>query len=154
MSYLLERALFIPKPRAEVFAFFAEAANLERITPSFLKFHILTPGPIPMRAGTLIDYQLRLHGVPLRWRTLIESFDPISSFTDVQLKGPYRRWHHHHTFEDAPGGTLMRDRVDYDLGFGWIGNIVHALFVRRSVEQIFDYRNKTIMEIFGEASAK
>lgn len=105
-----------------------------------------------MKAGTLIDYELRLYGLPFRWRTVIESFNPISSFIDVQIKGPYRTWLHRHEFEDVPGGTQMHDRVEYELPFGWIGNITHALFVRQSVEQIFTYRNTTITEIFGGAT--
>jgi ligand-binding SRPBCC domain-containing protein len=150
MSYRLERSLFLPRPREEVFAFFSDAANLERITPPFLNFHIITPRPIAMGAGTLIDYKLRLHGIPLRWRTLIETFDPPSSFTDIQLSGPYRRWHHSHEFLDVRGGTEMRDRVDYELPFPLFAPIVHILFVRRSIEQIFDYRNQIISEVFDK----
>ena len=149
MIYHLDRSLFIPRPRADVFGFFAKTENLEEITPAFLQFHILTPQPIEMKAGTLIDYKLRLHGIPLRWRTRIEAFDPISSFTDSQLSGPYRRWVHRHDFTDAPGGTNMRDRVDYELSFAPIGDLVHTLFVRRSVEQIFDHRNATILKLFA-----
>jgi ligand-binding SRPBCC domain-containing protein len=148
MPYRLERSLFIPRPRAEVFAFFADANNLERITPPLLHFHILTSRPIPMQAATVIDYKLRLYGIPFHWQTLIETFDPATSFTDVQLTGPYRRWHHHHTFTDVPGGTEMRDIVDYDLPFGTIGALVHALFLRRSLDRIFDYRNTTITQYF------
>jgi len=146
----LERSLFLPRPRREVFAFFSKAENLERITPPFLHFHILTPRPIPMQAGTLIEYQLRLFGVPFRWKTRIETFEPISSFTDVQLTGPYRRWHHRHEFSDAPGGTMMRDRVEYELPLGPLGTIARALFVRRAVDGIFDHRNATITGIFGK----
>lgn len=149
MPYRLERSLFLPRPREEVFAFFSNAANLERITPPFLHFHITTPRPIEMKAGTLLDYKLRLHGVPFLWRTLIETFDPPVSFSDVQLKGPYRRWHHRHEFLEVPGGTEMRDHVDYDLPFPIFAPIVHPLFVRRSVQRIFEYRNKVISEIFG-----
>ncbi len=149
MPYVLERSLFIPRPRKEVFAFFSNAENLERITPAFLNFHILTPRPIVMVAGTIIDYELRLYEIRFRWRTLIETFDPISSFADVQLSGPYKRWHHRHEFTDVPGGTQMRDRVDYDLPFGTIGAIAHTLFVHRCVNRIFDYRNATITEIFA-----
>jgi len=149
MPYRLERTTFIPRPRSEVFAFFSDAANLERITPSSLKFHIITPQPIAMHAGTLIDYELRLHGIPLRWRTLIETFDPPNGFSDLQLRGPYRLWRHHHTFEDAPGGTTMNDRVDYELPFGPLGTLAHALFVRRSVNQIFDYRTQVIRDLFS-----
>jgi len=149
MAYRLERSLFLPRPREEVFAFFSDAANLDRITPPFLNLHITTPGPIEMKTGTLIDYKLRLHGIPLRWRTFIAAFDAPSSFTDVQLSGPYRRWQHHHEFLDVPGGTEMRDRVDYELPFPLFAPIAHTLFVRRSVQQIFDYRNKIISEIFS-----
>jgi ligand-binding SRPBCC domain-containing protein len=148
MLYHLERSLFLPRPREQVFAFFADAGNLERITPAFLHFHILTPRPIPMQAGTLIDYQLRLFGVPFHWKTRIETFDPISSFTDVQLTGPYRRWHHRHDFSDAPFGTMMRDRVEYELPLSLLGAIARAIFVRRAIEQIFDHRNATIEQIF------
>ncbi|MBV8629677.1 MAG: SRPBCC family protein [Silvibacterium sp.] len=150
MSSILERSLLIPRPRAEVFAFFADACNLERITPAFLHFHILTPAPIPMRSGALIDYELRLYGVRFRWKTLIEEFAPMSHFVDVQLTGPYRRWHHTHTFEDAPGGTRMYDRVVYEMPLGPFGAIAGALFVRRSLDRIFDYRNKTISELVSQ----
>jgi ligand-binding SRPBCC domain-containing protein len=149
MPHRLERSLFLPRPREEVFAFFSDAANLERITPPFLQFRILTPRPIPMKPGTIIDYKLRLYGIPFHWRTLIETFDPPVSFSDVQLTGPYRRWHHLHEFLEVPGGTEMRDRVDYELPFPLFSPIIHPLFVRRSVQQIFDYRNKVISENFG-----
>jgi len=148
-SYLLERSLVIPRPRGEVFAFFSDACNLERITPAFLRFHILTPGPIPMRPGTVIDYELRLYGIRFHWKTLILEFAPESSFVDTQLTGPYRRWHHTHIFEDVPGGTRMSDRVQYEMPLGPIGAMTRALFVRRSLDRIFDYRNKTISEIFS-----
>lgn len=150
MPWHLERSLFIPRPLAEVFAFFSDAGNLERITPPYLRFHVLTPAPIAMQPGALIDYELRLYGVGFRWRTRIEAFDPPLSFVDIQLKGPYKLWHHRHDFEEVPGGTQMRDRVDYDLPFGPLGALARALFVRRSVEQIFDYRNETILKIFGQ----
>ena len=149
MAWHLERSLLIPRPRPEVFAFFSDAINLERITPPFLRFRILTPAPIPMRAGTLIDYELRLYGVKFRWRTRIDAFEPPGHFIDVQLRGPYKAWHHRHTFEEVPGGTLMQDRVDYDLPFGPAGAVARALFVRRSVERIFDYRNRIILEILS-----
>lgn len=149
MSYLLERSLFIPRPREQIFAFFADAHNLEQITPASLRFRILTPRPIAMKAGTLIDYQLNLHGLPVKWCTRIEEFTtPPSSFVDVQLSGPYRRWHHRHEFEAVPGGTEMRDRVEYELPFGPFGALVRQLFVRRSLNRIFDHRNATITELF------
>ena len=154
MAYRLERSLFLPRPREEVFAFFSDAGNLERITPPFLQFRILTPRPITMKPGAIIDYKLRLYGIPFQWRTLIETFDPASSFSDVQLTGPYRRWHHLHEFIDVPGGTEMRDRIDYELRFRLFAPIIHPLFVRRSVQQIFDYRNKIIAEIFSARAAQ
>jgi hypothetical protein len=149
VSYRLERSLFIPRPRPEVFGFFSDAFNLERVTPSFLHFHILTPPPIAMRAGTVIDYELRLYGVKFHWKTRISAFEPPFYFEDEQEKGPYRHWHHRHDFEEVPGGTLMRDLVDYALAFEPFGSLAHSLFVRRSVEKIFEYRNQTILEIFG-----
>lgn len=148
MAYVLEKELFIPRAREEVFAFFADAFNLERITPEFLRFHIVTPAPIALRAGTLIDYELRLYGVKFRWRTQITAFEPPLFFVDEQMKGPYRRWVHRHDFEEARGGTLMRDRVEYALGFGPAGAMAHRIFVRRSVEKIFAYRNEAIRQIF------
>ena len=149
MTYVLERELFIPRPRDEVFAFFADAFNLERITPPFLSFHIVTPKPIAMRAGTCIDYKMGLYGMRFLWKTRIAAYEPPCLFVDEQLKGPYRRWVHRHSFEESAGGTLMRDRVEYAVGFGPLGVLAHRLFVRRSVEQIFDFRNATIQEIMG-----
>ena len=146
----LERSQFIPRPRAEVFAFFSDAANLERITPSTLRFRIVTPGPIVMREGALIDYELRLYGVPLRWKTRISTFEPGVAFADVQLSGPYRFWHHRHAFFDAEGGTTMTDTVDYELPLGLLGALAHSLFVKRSLAQLFDFRARAIVEIMGE----
>jgi ligand-binding SRPBCC domain-containing protein len=149
MPYRLERSLFIPRPQEEVFVFFSDAHNLEQITPAFLHFHILTPRPIVMKAGTLIDYELRLYGISLRWQTRIEEFTPISSFADTQSKGPYRRWHHRHEFEKVPGGTQMRDRVEYEMPLGPLGSLARWLFVRRALDRIFNHRNERITEIFG-----
>jgi ligand-binding SRPBCC domain-containing protein len=148
-AYRFERVQVIPRPRSEVFAFFSEATNLERITPDFLQFRILTPSPIAMAPGTLIDYRLRLYGVTFQWRTRIDSFEPGSSFSDSQVKGPYRRWHHRHEFADTAGGTEMRDTVDYELRFGLLGAVAHRLFVRRSIDEIFEHRRKVIADIFG-----
>jgi len=116
--FKLEQIQIIPKPRSEVFAFFADARNLERLTPDFLGFQILIPGPIEMKAGAIIDYSLRLYGVSLNWRTRIEAFEPESRFVDTQLKGLYRHWYHLHEFEEVEQGTRMRDVVDYELPFG------------------------------------
>jgi ligand-binding SRPBCC domain-containing protein len=145
---LLTRTQLVPRPRAEVFAFFADAHNLERITPPALRFRILTPSPIALGAGALIDYRLSLFGVPFRWRTRIEAWDPGRRFVDQQLSGPYRRWRHTHAFEDAPGGTLMHDRVEYALPFGVVGALAAGWLVRRQVEAIFDHRRVAIERLF------
>jgi ligand-binding SRPBCC domain-containing protein len=152
--HLLEQTQLVPRPRAEVFAFFSDAANLERLTPPFLSFQILTPAPIEMRPGALIDYRLSLFGLPFHWRTEIEVYQPGFRFVDVQLRGPYRRWHHTHTFADAPGGTLIGDRVEYALPFGPLGDLARALLVRRQLETIFAYRRRVIEAMWGAPPAR
>jgi ligand-binding SRPBCC domain-containing protein len=153
-SHVLERSQLVPAPRAEVFAFFGDAWNLEAITPQFLRFRVTTPGPIPMAPGALIDYRLSLYGVGFRWRTRIEIWEPGVRFVDVQLSGPYRRWRHTHTFEDAPGGTRVLDRVEYELPLGPLGHLAHAVFVRRALARIFDHRRARIAERFGAPPAR
>jgi ligand-binding SRPBCC domain-containing protein len=138
--------LWLPRPRAEVFPFFADARNLEAITPAFLKFVVLTPAPIEMRAGALIDYKLRVHGIPLRWRTLISAWDAPRRFVDEQVRGPYRQWIHEHTFEERDGGTLMRDVVRYRVPGGALAD---RLFVRRDVERIFAFRREVLVRHFA-----
>jgi hypothetical protein len=145
---VLERSQFLPRTRSEIFSFFADAANLQRLTPSSLGFEILTPSPIEMKAGALIDYRLHLFGIPFRWRTRIEEFTPETRFVDVQLKGPYALWHHEHDFEDAPGGTLVHDRVRYRVGFGPFGRVARALMVDRQLARIFDFRRSTLETMF------
>ena len=152
-SHQLKRSQFIPRSRDEVFAFFSDASNLQRITPPFVGFEILTPGPLAIGAGARIDYRLKLYGIAVRWETRIETFVPGEAFTDVQLSGPYRRWHHRHAFVDVPGGTRMDDTVDYELPFGPLGEIAHSIFVARSLEKIFDYRTEQIGRMFGSAQA-
>lgn len=144
--------MIVPRRREEVFPFFADPANLERLTPPFLGFTILTPLPIEMRAGASIEYRIRLNGIPMRWRTAIESFDPPNSFVDTQAKGPYAHWHHTHTFREVPGGTEIGDRVRYALPFGPLGRIAHVL-VKRQLKTIFDYRTKVMAEMFGAAKS-
>ncbi len=148
-AHVLEREQFVPLPPDEAFVFFADAHNLEQITPPFLRFRVLTPRPIPMGEGALIDYRLRLHGIPIRWKTRIEAWEPGVRFVDRQLRGPYALWHHTHTFEPAPGGTLLRDVVRYRLPFGLLGRLIERLFVRRDVEQIFAYRQEVIARVLG-----
>jgi len=151
-TYRLERQQRFARPRREIFEFFADAHNLEAITPDWLNFHIVTPGRIQIEAGTLIDYRLRLFGVPIRWRTVIEAFDRPVRFIDRQLRGPYALWHHTHEFVEEGGGTLMTDRVDYRIPLGPIGRFAHWLFVRRMLEAIFDFRRDKITQLLGTAS--
>ena len=146
-TYQLEQEQFIPQPRAEVFRFFSDAFNLERLTPPFLQFKIITPAPIDMHPDTLIDYSLGLYGLGFRWRTRIESYTPDLEFTDTQIRGPYSFWHHTHTFEEVEGGTLMRDRVRYQLPLGPLGRLAHVLFVRRALTRIFEFRRDAIDNI-------
>ena len=116
----------------EAFAFYADARNLEAITPPWLGFRVTTPGEIEMRAGTLIDYRLKLHGIPVRWRTRIEAWDPPHRFVDAQIRGPYSLWEHTHSFEpDGPGAVTIADRVRYALPLGPLGALAHTAFVRQ-----------------------
>lgn len=140
--------LWLPLPPEGLFQFFGDAANLDSITPPWLHFHIVTPAPIAMRAGTLIDYKLRVHGLPMRWRTLIREWQPPHRFVDEQVRGPYRQWIHEHTFEPQDGGTLARDHVRYAVPFDFIA---HPLFVRRDIERIFAYRAVALRERFAAA---
>lgn len=149
MVHRLERTTFIPRPLHEVFLFFADAHNLERITPPFLNFRILTPDPIVIEAGAHIEYTIGLYGIPMKWKTLIEEFVADSYFIDAQLSGPYKLWRHRHDFCDVKGGTEMRDTVDYTLPFGPLGSLVRFLFVRRQLETIFDYRTQVIRQSFA-----
>lgn len=146
----LARSQDVWRPRSEVFGFFSDAKNLERITPDFLRFHILfADAHAPVFEGMLIDYRLRLGGIPLHWQSRIESFDPPHGFVDVQTRGPYRSWRHIHTFEEIPGGTRIIDEVDYEMPLAFLGSLAHAMFVRRTLERIFDYREATVRRLFG-----
>lgn len=149
---VLERSQRLQLPVEEAFAFYADARNLEAITPPWLGFRVTTPGEIQMRAGTLIDYRLKLHGFPVRWRTRIEAWDPPHRFVDAQIRGPYSLWEHTHTFEaDGPGAVVIADRVRYALPFGPLGALAHAAFVRRDLERIFDYRREAVRERLAPA---
>lgn len=145
--YSLKREQLIPRPLDEVFAFFGDAENLERITPSWLNFNIVSPRPIAMAAGTHIVYRLKWHGVPMKWVTEIVEWAPPYKFVDVQLQGPYKLWRHTHTFEADGARTRMTDHVSYRLPFGWIGQVAHALSVKKNVHEIFDCRSRMIQQI-------
>jgi ligand-binding SRPBCC domain-containing protein len=151
--HLLERRQRVEGPIAEIFAFYADARNLERITPPWLGFEVTTPGPIEMEVGTLIEYRLRLHRVPVRWRTRIEAWEPPRRFVDAQVRGPYALWEHTHTFEeDGPDATIIADRVRYAIPFGLLGEIADRLLVRRDLRRIFDYRQEAVArELVGPA---
>ena len=141
IAHRLEREQRLARPVADVFAFFAEARNLERITPPWLTFRVRTPEPIAMGVGTLIDYRLRVHGVWLNWTTRIEEWESGVAFVDRQIAGPYALWRHRHTFRAAGDETIVADRVDYALPLGRLGDLAHALFVRRDLERIFAHRH-------------
>lgn len=145
--HILEREQRLSGSPADVFQFFADARNLEAITPPLLRFRLVTPDPIAMGRGTLIRYRLRVRGVPVSWLTEIKEWDPPHRFVDEQLKGPYALWHHTHTFEADGDGTIMRDVVRYAIGFGPLGALANELLVRRDVAGIFDYREQRVREL-------
>ncbi len=133
----------------DVFAFFSNAENLNEVTPPEVFFKIITPLPIAMQAGTFIDYRIKLSGIPFSWRTHIKAWNPPHSFIDEQVKGPYVRWHHTHSFEQKEGYVLMTDRVEY-LSPGWfLESLVHNLFVKKRVEAIFAYREQVFKKLFA-----
>jgi len=137
--------LWLPRPLEEVFAFFSDAANLERITPPWLEFRIVSPLPIEMRPGARVDYRLKLRGLPLRWQSEITAWQPPHRFVDEQRRGPYRLWWHEHDFERRDGGTLARDRVRYSV---WGGALIDRLLVRRDVAEIFAFRREALKHLF------
>jgi ligand-binding SRPBCC domain-containing protein len=145
----LERRQRLNRPADEVFSFFARAHNLERITPSWLRFEVRATEPAQMQEGAVIDYRLRLHGLPLRWASRIEEWAPDRGFVDRQVRGPYRVWHHRHTFSADGDGTIIGDEVHYALPMGRLGDLAHALFVRRDLERIFDYRHAAVRDLLG-----
>lgn len=145
MRFPLHRTIRVPARVSEVFPFFADPMNLDLLTPPWLGFRILTPAPIAMEVGALIDYRLRLHGIPIRWRTEITAFEPPHRFVDRQVQGPYREWIHEHVFEEVDGHTIIIDNVHYAVPGG---RIVHSLFVKRDLQRIFAYRHARILERF------
>jgi ligand-binding SRPBCC domain-containing protein len=150
--HVLEREQVLPVRRDAAWRFFQDAHNLEAITPPFLRFAVVTPGPIAMGQGALIEYRLRLHGIRIDWLTRIEIWEPGRRFVDRQIRGPYALWHHTHTFTDHPAGTLMRDRVHYRLPLGILGALAHLALVRHDLEAIFDFRAREVARRLAGAS--
>jgi len=146
-AYQLIAEQWLPRNLDEVFSFFSDANRLEDLTPPFVHFQVQTPPPILMLVGTRIDYRLQLRGIPIRWQSEITDWQPPYRFADRQLKGPYRLWHHLHTFEESQGGTLVRDVVDYAVPGGWL---IHWLLVRNDLIRIFTYRRQRLESFFGE----
>jgi len=152
-TYTLRKQQTIARPIDDLFNFFKQPDNLEKITPASVGFTILTPRPIVMQVGTVLDYTIRLLGLPVRWTTLISTYDPPHRFVDVALRGPYSFWHHTHTFAEGDKGTIMTDEVRYALPFGLIGRLAHFLWVKRQLEYIFDYRRRVISDLLENADA-
>lgn len=149
-THSLIRKTIINKPLEEVFHFFSQAENLNALTPPELQFKILTPLPIKMKEGTIIDYKIKLNGIPFTWKTEINKWQENEYFIDQQIKGPYKIWHHKHSFKSLVGATEMTDEVNY-LSPGWLVEpIIQYLFIKRKVESIFDYRNTKLKEIFPD----
>ena len=152
--HVLRRTQRLPGPPEEVFPFFADARNLEAITPPLLRFRVLTPDPIEMRVGTMIQYRLRLRGVPVQWLTSIQAWEPPHRFVDVQVRGPYALWHHtHELVPDGPGATLMHDTVRYAIGFGVFGEVAHRLVVKRDLDAIFAFREREVERLLRRGAS-
>ena len=148
--HVLERSQRVELPVGRAFEFYADAHNLEKLTPPWMAFEVITPGPIEMRPGALIDYRINVHGLPMRWRTRIDAWEPPFRFIDVQLRGPYSRWEHTHTFQaDGDDAVLIGDRVRYVLPLGPLGEIAHVALVKRDLKRIFDYRELAVSRALG-----
>ena len=140
----LHAETWVPAPVDTAFAFFADATNLERLTPTWLNFQIVTSTPIVMQAGTIIDYRIWLYGVPIPWQTKIEIWEPGVRFVDVQVAGPYLWWRHEHRFEASGNGTRVIDHVEYVPR----ARALSGRVVRRDVERIFAFRQVALTKVF------
>ena len=145
-TYWLRKTIWLPQPRAKVFEFFSNPGNLDRLTPAWLNFAIVTPASGKMNQGALLDYRLRIRGIPVRWQSEIAVWEPPRRFVDRQTKGPYSLWIHEHTFEERDNGTLVGDNVEYAVPGG---RIVQKFLVAPDIERIFDYRHKMLDELFN-----
>lgn len=145
-TFTLHSEQWLPRPPDEVFDFYADAFNLELLTPPWLRFQVVTPPPIAMAAGVEIQYRLRLHGIPMTWQSRITEWEPPHHFVDEQIKGPYRIWRHRHLFTPQDGGALVQDAVEYAMLGGWLAD---RLLVRRDLRRIFAYRQARLAETFG-----
>lgn len=139
----------LARPLSDVFAFFSQPRNLERITPPWLRFGMVGESPGELREGSMVSYRLRVHGVPVRWTSLIELWEPANAFVDRQLHGPYRLWRHRHEFATVGGETIVRDHVRYAMPLGLGGELAHALLIRRDLERIFDFRRRTVQRLLA-----
>ena len=152
--YELNKTQYIKRSIEEVFSFFEKAENLALITPEKLAFKILTPTPIVMVKGTLIDYTIRLMGFPVHWRTLITKYNPPYEFVDEQIKGPYLFWHHTHTFKAVNGGSEIKDKVKYSIPMGYLGQFIHKIWIKKDLEKIFEYRKAVIDKLFNQSDSR
>ena len=150
-TYQLKSQLWLPQPQEEIFSFFADPKNLDRLTPPWLHFEILTSKFVEMKVGTLLDYRLRLHGIPIRWQSEISVWEPPHRFIDRQIKGPYRQWVHEHTFSAHQGGTLVGDSVTYAVAGG---RIIQMLLVAPDLDKVFAYRHRTLSQLFNSRQQK
>ena len=150
-SYVLRCEMKVARPIAETFVVFENPHNLARITPPWLNFKV-QHGPLEMHQGLEIDYTIHWLGLPIRWRTIVTSYDPPKRFIDLQARGPYRLWHHVHRFAAHGDGAVVSDEVTYVLPLGWLGRMAHSLIVKRQLLGIFRYRQKALAAMLGGAS--
>ena len=150
-EHIIDQSFSIGQSKEDIFDFFASAENLERLTPPWLNFKIISSLPINMDVGTVIEYEIKLHGIPIRWESEITLWDPPHRFCDIQRKGPYKKWVHEHIFETSDVGTLVKDKVNYEV-IG--GNLINKLFVKNDLAKIFNYRQATLLTIFNDECEK
>jgi ligand-binding SRPBCC domain-containing protein len=159
-DHVLERRVWLPRPRPEVFQFFADPRNLSLVNPPASGLRWLTPPPSTLAAGEVIDFEIRIYGFPVRWRVFIREFDPPYRFVDAQLWGPFARWEHRHRFLEGPPerdggpGTWVEDRVTYRLPLGALGQLAHAIAIERKIAGLFDYRDRRLRELLGSLPAR